>query len=234
MTTTVVFLPGVNNVASLWRPVVEAIGADIEPILQDLPALESVEAIAEQLHGQLPERFVLVGHSFGGMVALAMLEAYPESVEAIALVASRAGADTEELAAAKIERAASARVDGHEEFVLANGARVFHPDYRDNPEIMAQRAHDVRAYGTDRYVAHNIAMAHRPDRTEVLAASGIPKLVVAPGDDLVITSAYQTELASKAGAELVVIESTGHMLPAEDPTGLGQALDAWLRSIRND
>lgn len=227
----VVFLPGVNNVASLWEPVVAAMQHEFSATMIDLPALESVEEIAAKLRQQLPDAFVLVGHSFGGMVGLAMLEAYPQRIQAITLIATRAEADTPAAGAAKIQRAADARVQGHEKFVLGNASRVFHPDYAEDPQILKQREKDVKAYGTDRYVAHNIAMANRPDRTQLLLAAPIPKLVVVPGADLVIPADYQLGLASKVGATSAVIEDTGHMLPAENPARLAAALDSWLESI---
>lgn len=227
----VVFLPGVNNVATLWEPVVQSIEAPISPLLLDLPPLESVEAIAQELEAALPDRFVLVGHSFGGMAGLAMLDAFGDRFAGIALVASRAGADSPQLRQAKLDRAEAARRDGHEKFVLNRGDRVFHPDFAQDPKILAQREMDVRAYGTARYVAHQIAMANRPDRTQVLRDAGIPKLIVAPEDDLVIDPAYQASLAEEVGAQLAGIERTGHMLPAENPARLGQELSAWLSTI---
>lgn len=227
----VVFLPGVNNVASLWDPVVRAVSLPINPVPLDLPALESVEEIAQELSGALPQEFVLVGHSFGGMVGLALLEAFPERVRAIALVASRAGADAPELRQAKLDRAELARREGHEQFVLGRADRVFHPDYLHDQRLLEQRAEHVRGYGTERYVAHQIAMANRPDRRDVLRAAEIPKLIVAPGADLVISSDYQLALAKDVEADLSIIENTGHMLPAENPARLGEELDTWLRSI---
>ena len=226
-----VFLPGVNNVATLWEPVVQSLEVPISPLLLAIPPLESVEAIARELETALPDKFVLVGHSFGGMVGLAMLDAFPERFAGIALIASRAGADAPALRQAKLERAEAARRDGHEKFVLTGSGRVFHPDFARDPQILAQREHDVRAYGTARYVAHQIAMANRPDRTQVLKDAGIPKHVVAPEDDLVIDSAYQASLAQEVGAQFVSIERTGHMLPAEVPARLGQELNAWLSTI---
>lgn len=228
----VVFLPGVNNVASLWEPVVAAIGTPINPILLDIPARESVEDIARELIAAVPEEFVLVGHSFGGMVSLALLDLFPERVRGIVLVASRPGADSPEAQQAKLNRAEAARQDGHEAFVLGRPDRVFHPDYAQDPDILAQRTKDVRSYGTDRYVAHQIAMANRPDREEVLLAAGIPKLFIIPGDDLVISTQYQLDMALRVNAGVEVIERTGHMLPAENPQRLGEAIGNWLRSSK--
>lgn len=226
----VVFLPGVNNVATLWEPVVQAITMPINAVLLDIPPRESVEDIARELAGVLPQEFVLVGHSFGGMVGLALLELYPDRVQGLALVASRAGADAPGLRQAKFDRAEAARRDGHEKFVLGRADRVFHPDYAQDPAVLAQRAVDVRAYGTPRYVAHQIAMANRPDREDTLRAAAIPKLIIAPGEDLVISTEYQMGLAKNVNAGVAVIEKTGHMLPAENPQRLGEELDSWLHS----
>ena len=75
-----VLVPGLNNTHAVWDGVVAALGASAQCSALDCPALDTVEAVADALLAQLPERFWLAGFSFGGYVALAMLERAPQRV----------------------------------------------------------------------------------------------------------------------------------------------------------
>ena len=77
MTHTLVLVPGLNNTSAVFDGVVRALPPQVQARTVDNPPLETVEAIAQVLLQQLPERFWLAGFSFGGYVALALLEAAP-------------------------------------------------------------------------------------------------------------------------------------------------------------
>ena len=69
-----VLVPGLNNTPAIWDDVLPRLAPGITVHAPLVPARDTVEAIAEELLAQLPERFALCGFSFGGYVALAMLE----------------------------------------------------------------------------------------------------------------------------------------------------------------
>lgn len=105
--TDLVLLPGINNTRETWDGVIAAMPATIRCHPQDCASLNGVEAIATDLLARCPPRFRLAGFSFGGYVALAMLELAPERIDGLALIATTSFADTPQQAAAAASRAAT-------------------------------------------------------------------------------------------------------------------------------
>ena len=220
----VVFIPGLNNSSASWLPTVRALPTGIHGISVDCPPISDIDELAADLLTGLPERFVVVGHSFGGYVALTMLATHPERIEGIVLVNSGTGSDTDAAAAGRLEKAEQAASGGYEALANAASARAYHPSNAGDPAIMAARASGIREYGAERYAAHQKASAARPDRTEVLSRAKIPKLVVSADEDLVVPTAKQEAMAEAVGAPQQVIPQTGHMLPAEAPEQLARVI----------
>lgn len=224
------FIPGVNNTPSTWNPTRAALQErGYESVAVDCQAIGDIDELAKTLVPDGDEPFIVVGHSFGGMVALSVLDQMPDRVKGIVLVNSTAGKDTPEVAKTRLERAQQALDGGYQEIANGASARAYHPENAGREDLMAARRVEVEAYGAERFAAHQQAMAGRPDRSEVLKAFQNPKLVVAADQDVVITTAKQQQMAENVGAEYAEIAMTGHMLPAEAPEALAGILADWAK-----
>lgn len=225
---TLVLIPGLNNTASVFDGVVNAIKDTVQVQPVDCPALTDLHEIAHALLKQLSERFWLGGFSFGGYVALAMLELAPERIEGIALICSSPVADTPAQTSARQAAIARASQGGYLEMIEAQAVHAFHADSLTNDALMLQRRAMVQKYGVDRFVAHQKASIDRPDRSVLLDGTR-PTLLVAATDDKVFPLAASAALAdSIPGAELAVVEQAGHLLPMERPVQLAHALTRWM------
>lgn len=229
--TPLLLLPGLNNSSASWAPVVERLAERATATAIDLPPLTDIDAIADEVASTIATPTIVVGHSFGGYVALAVLERHPEAVAAIVLVNSGTGADSEAASVARLNKAEKAAAGGYEEAAAAAGARAYHPDNGDNAELMRARATGIAEYGAERYVAHQHATAARPARTTMLAAAQLPKLFVAASHDAVIPSERQRADAEASGADFVTIDGAGHMLPMEQPGQLADVLAALAETV---
>jgi pimeloyl-ACP methyl ester carboxylesterase len=224
-------VPGLNNTAQVWDGAMAGLAGAADCRALDCPALDTVEAVADALLAQLPQRFFLAGFSFGGYVALAMLERAPQRVAGLALVNSSTRADTDPQRAARAKSILAAQAGEHESLMAAQAGMVFHPSSLANAALMAQRSAMVRDYGSARFVAHLKACSQRPDRTALLAASACPVLVVAARDDRVIPADLQrATVQAMPHARFVEIADAGHMMPLEQPAALAQALRTWITS----
>ena len=225
------FIPGVNNTASTWDPTRAALAKlGYESIAVDCPAINDVAELARAIMPVDNNKYVVVGHSFGGMVALSVLDQFADRVEGIVLVNSTDGNDSAELAASRIVKAQQALDGQYLAFAAAATSRAYHPDNLARKELMQARETEVASYGAERFAAHQTAMSTRPNRQELFAACDLPKLVVAADNDVVITTAKQKAMAEKAGADYQEIATTGHMLPAEAPEALATVLAQWSKS----
>lgn len=228
-----VLIPGLNNTHAVFDGVRAALPDRVQARALDCPALPTVEQIAQALLGQLPERFWLVGFSFGGYVALALLEAAPERVQGIALVCTAPFADTPEQAQKR--RASLAAVDAGRYFdtIAAQATNAFHPDSLGNAALMEARSRMVQAYGPERYRAHVLATIARPDRSALLDGQR-PTLIVGASDDKVFAPASLGAWATKiSGAWFETIEHAGHLVPMEQPEALARVLVRWMDANPN-
>jgi len=228
MTQTLVLLPGLNNTHAVFDGVVRALPGGIAALALDNPALETVEAIAQAHLAQLPERFWLAGFSFGGYVALAMLEAAPQRVQGIAMICTGPTADSP---AARDKRLAALKAVAqgrYFELIEQQAANAFHPDSLKNVALMQARSAMVRAYGVTSYAAHVRATMARPDRCALLDGSR-PTLVVTASHDTVIPPQTVAQYAAAIpGAQQHVVEGAGHLLPMEQPAELAALLADWM------
>lgn len=227
MTLPLVLVPGLNNTAAVFDRLRAQLPAPVPAQAVDNPALESVDAIAQALLPTLPPRFWLVGFSFGGYVALALLAAAPERVAGLAMVCTAPGADTP-AASQRRQAGLQAVAEGrYLQMVESQAAAAFHPDSLRDEALMAERMAMVRAYGAERYAAHVRATIARPDRTALLDGRR-PTLVVGGSHDNLFTPQALSYAQQVPGARQVTIEGAGHLVPMEQPAALARCLVDWI------
>ena len=232
--TDLLLLAGLNNTPAIWDELASAL-ATLLPTTRlhrpHLPALESTESIAAHLLEALPSRFACVGFSFGGYVALAMLEAAPERFDGFALVCSSTRAETEASAVLRRRAIEIAAGGGYETMVARAFPNTVHPSRLDDAALLARRAVMVAGYGADRFVAHGKACLDRPDRTALLRGFAGPKLIVATADDKVVPPELVRGVADEVpDARFVTVADCGHLLPLERPLALATELAAWMNA----
>ena len=224
-------LPGLNNTAAVFDEVIAHLPQGVSARAIDLPPLATVEALADEVLAQAPQRFWLAGFSFGGYVAMAVLERAPERVLGIGLVCSSPRADTPEQRAKRLEAIASAE-RGDYETTASTSKAPFHPDSLQRPQLLERRRAIVRAYGAQRYIAHVRATMERPDRMHLLDGCR-PTLWVGASHDVVVPTAKQEADAARVpGCAFVRIEGAGHLLPLEQPAALAKVLASWVQEAR--
>jgi pimeloyl-ACP methyl ester carboxylesterase len=227
---TLVFLHGINNVPDIWLDIVAGLDTGFAVHRPLLEAHQTMTEVAEAAMVGVSGPFVLVGHSFGGYVALDVLARYGSQTRGIALINSSCGADSNEMRSARSDLAQRALQDEYMQLASAASHRTFHPDSLDRKELMIQREKDLVGYGAERFAAHQIASARRDDRSTILQDYDGEKLVIAASDDQVISLASQQAMATASQAQIFEVSGCGHMLPAEKPKQVSQILQSWLQT----
>lgn len=233
-----VFLPGLHGDAQTWAPVLRALPGDLTTTALDLPAVPDLDALADEVAGQIPPGSVLVGHSLGGVVAMHLAERHPSLLAGLVLVTAPVGAEDPESAAARASRAAGLSNAEYEEIALDGMEAVYYGDRGHDPQVRAERLRAAQVYGPARFAAHSVAIGARPDRWEFPAQAPCPVLIVGASHDQVVPTAQQREWAEANGAlgadgrvSYLEIPETGHMLPVEAPDKLAAAIVGWLPTI---
>lgn len=223
-----VLLHGLNNTPAIWRGVLDALPAHIRAHAPALPALPDVDAIADALLAQLPARFWLAGFSFGGYVAMAILERAPERVLGLAMLCTTPQADTPAQNLGRRAAIMAAASGDYVERAIKQGMAAFHPAHRDDVDLLCIRREMVAAYGPSTFIAHALASLMRPDRSTLLH-DDLPLLWVAGSADPLYPPQAIAALRAAAGqGPLHVIEPAGHLVPLEQPVELAAILSAWI------
>ena len=222
----VVLICGFMADETLWDGVQPEL-ADFGPVIPlALREGDTIAAMAQALRPSLPERFHLVGFSMGGYVARQIVRAQPDKVQSLALVATSARGDTEEM----IRQRRSALKSPPERFKGLSRPAIqssLHPDLRDDAAMLARvRDMGVRLGG---HVFHRQSFIARDSDRARLGDITVPTLIVSASDDALRSEREQQELAEGiAGSERVTIAHSGHMIPLEQPQALATVLRDWL------
>lgn len=198
------------------------------------PALEeAADHVAQTVRAEVGGPVVVAGLSMGGYVALALLERHPELVAGLALVDTKATADTPEAAEHRLQVARDVEVAGTVDPVRGMVGTLLGETTRTaRPEVAGQVAAWIGEQDPARVAWAQRAMAARPDRTEVLRAYDRPAAVVVGDEDAVTgTDAADHMVASAAHARLVVVPRVGHLSAVEDPAAVTTALADLLQRV---
>ena len=229
----IVFLPGLLCDEVVWQEQRKALSF-ADSISPSYGHAASIEEMARLVLSEVgAERFSLAGHSMGGRVALEIARMAPQRVERLALL------DTgmEPIAAGEAGASERAKRKALLDKALENGMRemggqwargMVHPGRLDTP--LFEEVLDMVARFTPSIFAAQIdALLGRPDATAVLQALNCPTLLVCGRQDLWSPLSRHERMQQLCpGAELVVIEDSGHMSTMEQPEQVSKALADWM------
>jgi long-chain acyl-CoA synthetase len=222
---TVLFLHGMGGYAGYWHHQLNhfyqasrVIAPDLRGHgLSDAPhssytreeLLADIEGIIAAL--DLPERFILVTHSFGGALGTLYTQAHPERVSKLVIIGSAVRFDKLKNAGRFLLKAPSWLLSGIMN-ILPMGRR-----YPPGHVIHAQYNHAVITY----------------DGTTALQAIRCPTLVIlGERDRLFDSSAYQAIAKLITGAQEVTMPLSAHQVMVERPDAVNRALDRFLGPVQ--
>jgi len=234
---TAVLLPGLLCDRAVWAGPLEALSRRVHCIVPDYGELDSLVAMAQSVLAQAPLRFVLVGHSMGGRVALEILRTAAARVSAVALLdtgyeARAPGADGEREA-----RRRGALL----EIALSEGLRAMGrvwvrdmvlPARLADTQLIESILSMIERCSPRVFAAQTRALLGRPDATDVLNAIRCPTLLLCGREDTWSPLARHEAMARLIHqSQLAVVGACGHMAPMERPAEVSERLSQWLAEI---
>jgi len=230
--------------AGMWRPQLEQVPSGWRFIAPDLRgfgpiasgAAQSMDDLAEGVFELLDalkiERAAIGGMSMGGYVTFAMLRRELPRFSQVVLADTRPSADTaagrkgrQEMLAALDARGPAAVAD----MMLPN--LLGESTHNHQPELV-QRVREMIESSDPAGIAGGIrAMMDRSDSTTLLAAVGVPTLVIVGEDDVLTPPAESETMASRLPrCRLVKLPGAGHLSSLEAPRAFSIALTDFLTS----
>ena len=172
---------------------------------------------------------VVIGHSLGGYVALAMAAREPKALAGLCLFHSTALADTAEKKQNREKVAASVRNYGARPFLETFAAGLFADSRSAACTKFSERCTETSA---ESIAAWALAMRDRPDRTALLKAADIPITWVAGRFDT-ITPVEMMEMMRNYNMtmQLELLENSAHAGMLEEPAEASAIIARFLSSI---
>lgn len=198
----VILLHGWPLSEHMWEPQATALrDAGIEPLVPRLYGRgPSIDSWAAQLLRDYDDQLVAVGASMGGYCALALARRAPEHIVGIALVASRASADSFERRRERDDLIAVLRARGVP------------------PELETEEPAEHLAVAQE-------AIRDRMDLSGIAASFGGPLLVCVGDRDEMVSVEESSELAASAlRGTLEVFPDAGHFPSIEQPERFNEVL----------
>lgn len=235
----VVLLHGYLESMLVWEEFVELLRGELRVITVDLPG-HGVSMVTSEVHTMeyLAEcvalamealgikRYSVVGHSMGGYVALAMVEAYKDRLDSVVLLSSTTSADSPEKCDRRrreIELMKAGKKNTLARLVPHAG---FAPDNVKRFKDYIEDLHELILITEDEGVIAILGgMIERKSRGELLRDSGIPHLFIFGKHDYYIPNEVAEEMiAQDPKAEVLWLEESGHMGFIEEPEKCAEAI----------
>jgi YbgC/YbaW family acyl-CoA thioester hydrolase len=176
---------------------------------------------------------VFCGLSMGGYIIFELLRRHADRVRAIALLDTRADADTPEGRAGRDELMAAVRKDGPDVLVRRQITKLLAPGTREShPEIVQHVSDMMRRASVPGIVGALEAMKARPDSRPLLPDVKVPALVLVGAEDATAPPAVARAMADAIpGARYAEVPAAGHVSPLEQPLVASRLLADFLGAL---
>ncbi len=228
----VVLVHGAGGSSAMWIGVCRRFARDRRLLAPDLPghgrsggetrSLEDViQAVGAFAAATCVGRAVLVGHSLGGLVALAAALRWPDKIAGLVLVTTAARLP--------VSPRLFARID--EEWPRWHAAMAELAHSPDTPEPTRRRSAAIGFPCSQAQTRADFVACTELDATPRLAEVRAPALVVSGADDLLVPPARGAALAEGLRAPHVVLPRCGHFPMHERPEAFHEAISNGFRAF---
>jgi 3-oxoadipate enol-lactonase len=240
-----VLLHGFPLDSRIWREQIAALSDRFRVIAPDLRGFGqsksaepfTMESLADDVHALLAEigalPCVLGGLSMGGYVALAYAKKYPTDLRGLALIDSKAEADTAEGKAGRDKMIELARSQGAKAVAEQMMPKMLAPDAERSRPQVKRELEQIMSAQSPLTIEHALAaMRDRADMASHLPSIAVPALVIVGEHDTLTPPAGAEKMsAAIPKSTYVVIRGAGHMSPMEQPQQVTDALRRFAASV---
>lgn len=234
---TALLLPGLLCDQAVWAGQTAVLSPGVRCLIPDYGAIDTLPGMAQAALALAPPRFILVGHSMGGRVALEIMRTAAARVRALVLLdtgyqARPPGAAGAAEASARQSLVEIARSRG----MRAMGqvwVRDMVPAARLADAALVESILAMVERRTPQVLAAQIrALLARPETADLLPGIRCPTLLVCGREDTWSPLARHEAMQRLIPAsQLQVIEDCGHMAPMERPPEVASLLARWLAAL---
>jgi len=227
-----ILVPPLMCSTQVYTPILDTVWSYGSVTIADTSHDASIAAIAARIISEAPERFVLLGTSMGGYIALEIMRQAPERVAGLALVSTSARADSADQLAARRSQSQLVQ-DGHfSELVDAAFPGIVAKRNESDAELLRAWRSMANTVGPDKFLQQQAAVMGRVDSRDLLPSITCPTFVIHGTEDTLIPpSAAQEISAAIPEATLRRVDAAGHFLFLERPAEANTIVEDFLQTV---
>ena len=222
----IVLIPGMMCNRYVFSYQINVLEKIFNVIVKEFNEQRDIELGVKNLASNLPNKFHLLGHSMGGIVAMEFVKQHSKRVLSLALLNTNPYEEKEEL---KDRRNKILKeLDALDLISLMRSeyiSRYFPADCRDKNKLI-QKCVDM-ASSLDKKVFYNqsVALRDRKDQTSILENVDCKTLIICGERDQLCPVSYHSDMNKMIkSSDLIVLEGVGHMPIIECPLILNNHL----------
>ncbi len=240
----IVLLHGFLGNIEVWENLLLALSNRYRVVMIDLPGhgltdnfgyVHKMDLMAEAVKAVLNElqlrRYVLIGHSMGGYVAMAFAEKYMDNLRGLILFHSTAVADSDEK---KVDRDKAIKVAkrNKDRYLKESLKKLFLPaNVKKHPELLAKATNIANGTSGQAIVAAIEGMKQRRNTEVVLQFCHCPIMFIAGLHDLLLPlELHQHQFEFPTTHKLLLLEHSAHMGFYEEPETVIKGMLPFLRN----
>ena len=235
MPTKFVFLHGFGEDQRVWSDFLPLFSWPFESIVVDYSTwtdCTDIQDYASRIMSNLPlnTKFILVGHSMGGYVALAMAEQFENVIDQVIMLHSSPFSDTDEKKSGRQRTIDFLKKYPVKDFLGPFVPNLFAPKFAETHlELLKNLIVRYQTISKDGLIASTYAMKNRSNYERFLAKTRIPFLFIHGSEDaLISTDLIKEVLQDKAQHKLVILQGVGHQGQYEAPDACFEAIKAFI------
>ena len=247
----VILLHGFGEDGAIWDRQVDFLKQHYTLIVPDLPgsgqsqliadmSIEGMADVRKEIIASELSRFplqgaegVVIGHSMGGYITLALAEKYPQLLKAFGLFSSSAFADSEEKKAIRLKAIEFIQKNGTYDFLRTSIPGLFlggQDGLKPSDPLIEALVEKSKAFTPEALVHYYQAMIDRPDRTAILKTFAGPVLfIIGEHDKAVPFDQSMQQCYLSAQSHIHILRNSAHMGMLEETDKANRALLQFLQ-----
>ncbi|PLY05660.1 MAG: hypothetical protein C0625_12590 [Arcobacter sp.] len=225
----IVFLSGLLCTEMVWEEVAKELEDNFNVSIISFKGCDSIEMMANKVLNTAPKKFILIGHSMGGRVALEVFKTEPKRVLKLGLFNTGVHPKSEAELIVRRKLLDLAKTKG----IKAVGKQWLPPMLSEeslkNSLLLNKLEKMILSYSVDEFLKQIGALINRPDSQSILSTVDISTLLLSATEDK-WSSILQHEKMQDflKDSTLSVIENASHMAPVEQPKLVAKAIINFL------
>ena len=222
----IVLMPGMMCSQDVFSHQINVLEKFFNVIVIEFNEHRDIELGVKNLASNLPNKFHLLGHSMGGIVAMELVKQHSKRVLSLALLNTNPYEEKQEL---KDKRNKTLKeLDALDLISLMKSdyiSRYFPDDCRDKNKLIQQCVDMASILDKKVFYNQSVALRDRKDQTSILENDDCKTLIICGERDQLCPVSYHSDMNKMIkSSDLIVLEGVGHMPIIECPLILNNHL----------